>query len=175
MSHPYSYQQRRVIMSLVRRNSQGWGKPLAFTVERVRFGALFIGVAVVCGVADIIVSGGVNGTLSFSSAANTFLGLLFVFALVLGGGVLMRALPTYLRARDKPPVTLTGTVEAVVCDAKDVFLGMREPYHFITLRLRNGTLRPFAVSAALHDQVCRIGKQVTLTVVPGTEQVTAAE
>ena len=79
----------------------------------------------------------------------------------------------YFKATQQPQETIMGTVNATVCNAQEIMPIAHDLAHFVTLRLADGRLRAFAINAALHEQVCQAGKHVTLTVIPGIEQVIA--
>jgi hypothetical protein len=159
--------QRRVLRQLVRRNVQGWGRPIAFTQQRLRLGELLGGTGLVALVISLVTqSHGGN----FVSQVALLIG---VFLIVLTAGLLWSSLPAFLNARSHPAERITGVVNAAICDA-----GEHVPvpqnmgaYHFITVRLSDGKLRAFAIDPSLHDQACVKGKHITLTVVPGIEYV----
>lgn len=164
--------QLRIIRSFVRRNVQGWGRPLAYTLQRLKLAGWFaLGTLVL-----MVIDGAINGAqhaLHPTNAGAVFLGflILFTFALVLGS-LWTYGFP-YYKAVSQPQEQITGTISAVICNAQEMLNVPQEPFHFITLRQPNGQLRAFAIAPELHDQVCEVGKKVTLSFVPGTEQVVA--
>jgi hypothetical protein len=164
--------RRRIVSSFVRRNIRGWGRPLDYTVQRLRLGGLFGLTALVVAVIDALMNGP-QGALAGQGATAVFLGLLFLLTLMFFAGMLWSYLPAYLQATRQPPERVTGRIDAAICNPQAFVPLARDPYHFITLRLPNGRLRPFAIDAALHNQVCHPGQQVTLDVIPGIERVTA--
>src|SRR5579884_4218035 len=129
--------QRRVLRSLVRRNVQGWGRPLAFTQQRLRLGELMGGTGIVALFVWLITQ--THGS-NFVSEVALLIG---VFLVILTAGLLWFSLPAFLNARSHAPERITGVVNAAICDA-----GAHVPvpqnmdaYHFITLRLADGRLR----------------------------------
>ena len=164
--------RRRIISNFVRRNIRGWGRPLDYTVQRLRLGGMFGLTALVIAVIDAVLNG-LQGALNGQGSTAVFLGLLFLLAFMFFLGMLWSYLPAYLKATRQPAERVTGKIDAAICDPQAFVPVARDPYHFITVRLPNGTLRPFAIDAALHDQVCHAGQQVTLDVIPGIDRVTA--
>ena len=167
MAISYSATQRRVIRQMVRRNTQGWGRPLAFTEQRLRLGGIM-------GFAALVI---LSAFLALNSSGRTLLstvvGMVGIFLLVLFLGVWWYALPAFLRARSQPVEQVVGTVDAAICDVAEVFPFTRDPYHFVTVRQADGRLRAFAVDPQFHAQACQKGRRVTLTVTPGIEHVVA--
>lgn len=161
--------QRRIIAQLVRKNTRGWGRPLEYTLQRLRLAGLFGAVAIGVGVIDVAVNG-VARALNWGTGSGVFLGVIFLFSAVFALGLLYSSLPVYLRAAEQPQV-VKGKVDAVICDTESIAPFLHNTYHFITVRLTDGKLRPFALAAEMHDQACQVGQQVTLTVQPGTERV----
>jgi hypothetical protein len=159
--------QQRIIAQLVRRNVQGWGKPLAFTEQRLRLAGM-IGLV---GLASIL--------LSLLTKQISFLNVLFEFIAILAlgfsAGTLWTVLPAFWQARNGAVQHITGTIDATICNVQERFRAARGDYHFITLRLPNNTLRPFAVDPTLHDELCVKGKRVTLTVIPGIDRIEKVE
>ncbi len=166
--------RRRIISSLVRRNIRGWGRPLDYTVQRLRLGSMFGITALVVAALDALLNGP-QGALHGQGSTAFFLGLVFLLTFMFFVSVVWSYLPAYLKATHQPPERVSGRIDAAICNPQEIVPVARDPYHFITLRLPNGTLRPFAIDAALHEQVCHAGQQVTLDVIPGIERVTAVE
>lgn len=159
-------QQRRVVNGLVRRNLQGWGRPLDFTVQRLRMGALFSGLGVVFFVLrQLVIQTG-------SAFLITVFSFLVLLSFAFGLSFLLTHVVPFLRARAQAATPISGKIEAVICDPQDYSLVARGDYHFITLRIPNGPLRAFAIEATQHDTICaRRGERVTLDVIPGIERV----
>jgi hypothetical protein len=171
VAQPYSMAQQRVIRVMIRRNLRGWGKPLEYSIRRLRLAVPFGAIAVVCFAIEAAVGGGVQTILQPASPLASFLMILAFLTLAMVVGTLWIYLPKMWDARGTP-THVTGIVNAAICDPEAV-IRLPDISHFITLRLDNGSLRPFAVSPELHDQVCQVGKRVTLTIAPGTEQIIA--
>lgn len=159
--------QQRIVRQLVRRNVQGWGRPLAFTEQRLRLGG-YLGLA---GLVALAIS--LNIFRHSSGFLSTLLEVSAIFLLLLAAGIGWYALPAFLRARYQPTEQITGTVDAAICDVSAVLRFAPASYHFITVRLPTGKLRPFAIDPALHAQTCTTGKRLTLTVTPGIDHVDA--
>jgi hypothetical protein len=164
-----TFRQRTIVRSFIRRNIQGWGRPLAYTLQRMRIGGLIGGVAVASVILDNVLlrTGLVNG----SSIVHVLLYFVTLFAIVFGGSLIASVALSWFRATRQPVEHVTGTVEATVCNPREYLLTATDLYHFITLRLPNGRLRAFAIDASLHDLVCQRGSKLALTVVPGIEYV----
>ncbi len=173
MTRPYSMMQQRVIRVMIRRNLRGWGKPISYSLRRLRLAVPFGGIALACFALEAVIGGGMKQILQPSSPFATFLMILGFLALAMVGGTLWTYLPKVARARGSRE-RVTGTVNAAICNPETV-MRLPDMSHFVTLRLDNGSLRPFAISPALHDQACRVGTRVTFTIAPGTEEVVAVE
>jgi hypothetical protein len=159
-------QQRRVVSTLVRRNMQGWGRPLDFTLQRLRLGGLF-GVA---GAFFLVVRQLLVPTRS--AFLISFIALLGLLCIAFFASTLFAHVVPFIRARTQSPLTLKGKLEAVICDPQEYTTLARGDYYFITLRPTNGALRAYAVEAAQHSDICaRGGQQVTLDIIPGIEHV----
>ena len=159
-------QQRRVVSALVRRNLQGWGRPLDFTVQRLRMGAIFGGL----GVLFFFLRQPV--LLTHSSFFTSVVSLLTILSFAFCFSFFLTHIVPFLRARSQVPITITGNIAAAVCDPQEYTPVSRGDYHFITFRPTNAPLRAYAVEAGLHDDVCaRKGQQVTLDVIPGIDRV----
>lgn len=167
-----NYLQRRVINYFVRRNLQGWGRPLAFTMQRLRLGGMLLGGGIVVAVIDGLVNGP-NAALHLQTGSAVALGLIVVLSFIACAGFWLRAIPQFYLARTQPVQEHTGTVNAVICDVQSIAPFVKE--HFITLREGNNQLRAFAIPPELHDTVCVPGKHLTLTVIPGIDYVMAAK
>lgn len=161
--------QRRVISQLIRRNTRGWGRPMAFTLQRLRLAGLFGVVAVVTAIINVAINGAA-AALNWNTTLAAFLGIVFLFTAVFAVGLLYSSLPIYWKASGQPQI-IKGTVDAVICDTETIAPFLHNAYHFITIRQADGKLKPFAIAAELHEQACQVGQQVTLMVQPGTEQV----
>jgi uncharacterized protein (DUF58 family) len=166
--------QQRIIRTLIKRNVQGWGRPLAYTEKRLRTGALFgIGALIVAALNSLI-----NGPRQIVQPATGSASALFfvmVALLVLCASFLWTYLLPYLRATRQPHEEVSGTVDVAICNAQDILPVRQEVYHFITLRKADGTLRAFAIDPAQHQRVCQVGQRLTVTLIPGIEQVIAVE
>lgn len=167
MNPSIGLQQRRVVSALVRRNIQGWGRPLDFTVQRLRLGALFGGLAAVLYLVLRLI---------LARAPGSFLTTALTFAIILSLAILVSFLFThvvpFVRAVSQPQTTIQGKIEAAICNPNDYTPVAHNDYHFITLRLANGVLRPYAIEADKHAEICaQKGQQVKLRVIPGIERV----
>jgi len=163
--------QRRVLRQLVRRNVQGWGRPLPFTQQRLRLGGLLGGTGIAAALIWLVAQSRGSG---FVAEAALLIGIILVFV---AAGLFWSSLPALLRAQSQPVEHITGNVNAAICNAEEY---IRTPpnmgtYHFITVRLADGKLRAFAIDPSLHDQACVKGKHITLTMVPGIEYVERVE
>lgn len=170
-----SLMQRRIITSFTRRNMRGWGRPLAFWRDRLRLGAYFAAAAVVFLVINIILNHGIADVLAGKGGVTIFLNLAFLFTFCYFLASLFTYLVPVLRATHEPPQKVTGTVQSATCNAEEIVPFVRDTYHFITMKLTNGTLRAFAIEPTLHDQVCHVGQKVSLSVTPGIEHVDVAK
>src|SRR6185437_2715871 len=168
MQNPSAMQQR-IIRVFVRKNVQGWGKPLAFATQRVQLGGLFALAVLALIVISSVVGGGVNAILSPHSGFGVFLTFLIILLATLWLGAWWTSLIPYLRATQQPSEQVSGTVAAAICNPQEIVPFVKNSYHFITLRQMDGQLRPFAIDPELHDQVCQVGRKLTLTVIPGIE------
>ncbi len=161
-------QQRRVVSALVRRNLQGWGRPLDFTVQRLRMGLIFGAL----GAVFFVLRQSVAQSSSSSAFFSTVLSLLVLFSLAFCLSFLFSHAVPFLRARSQTTTAISGKIEAVICDARDYTAVAQGDYHFITVRTTAGPLRAFAVEAAQHQDICtRRGQQVQIEVIPGIERV----
>jgi uncharacterized protein with PQ loop repeat len=175
MEMSVGYMQRRIISSFVSRNTRGWGRPLTFWRDRIRMGSYFGACAVAFFIINVILNHGVAGVWNAQNGTTVFLNILTIFAFAYFLWVFFTYLIPMLRATSQPSQTITGTVQVAICNAREFVPIARDIYHFITVRLPNGTLRAFAIDPALHDQVCQAGKEVHLIVTPGIERVDVAE
>jgi len=167
-----TYQQRRIINYFVRRTMQGWGRPLAFTIQRLRLGGLFLGVAAVLAIVDSLIFS-LQGAWHPQASGAVLLTILIGLCVIACTGFWLRAVPQYYLAKVRPLQEHRGTINAVICDVHAIIPFVDE--HFITLREADGRLRAFAIPATLHDQVCVAGKYLTLVVMPGIDYVTAVD
>ncbi len=172
MANTSNHLQRRIINYFIRRNLQGWGKPLAFTIQRLRLGGSLLAVALVSLGLDLVLNGA-QQALHLANALAVLLILVTALSFIVGTSFWVRALPQYLMARGRQPEEHQGTVNAIICDAEQRAAFTHD--HFITLREADGQLRAFAIDPALHDQICRVGKRVTLLVIPGIDFVTGVK
>lgn len=163
-------QQQRIIRSFARRNIQGWGRPLSFTVQKLRMGGLFGLAALAFALFDGLFTG-VHPT----GFLGTFLNIVIILCMAMFLSALWTHGITYIRATQQPQEHITGTVNVAICDAKEAMPFARDLYHFITVRKDDGKLRAFAINPELHDQVCQAGQRITLTVIPGIDYVVAAK
>jgi hypothetical protein len=170
-----SFARQRIISSFVRRNARGWGRPLAFWLDRLRLGGYFAAIAVALIIINSILNHGLAGVLAGHGGLTVFLNLLALLTFVFFLSSLFTYLVPILRATREASEHVSGTVQAAICDANETVPFVRSTYHFITVRLPNGTLRAFAIDPALHDAVCHVGQEVHLTVTPGIERVSVAE
>lgn len=162
--------QQRVILAFIRRNSQGWGRPLAFTVARLRTG----GIALILLLALLVTDGALNGASGAFHPTNGLSFFLTVCAIGAGAyaiSILWSAVPSYVTARSQPAQTFEGVVNAAICNAHEIMPLARTDYHFITVRGADDRLRAFAVPPEFHDQLCHVGKRVRFTVTPGIDAI----
>ncbi len=159
-------QQRRIVVTLVRRNLQGWGRPLDFTVQRLRLGVIFGGLGVLFFFVRQLVT---QTQLPFFITVFTLLAFLS-FAMCVSF-LVTHAVP-FVRARNQSAMTITGKLEAVICNPQEYSSLARGEYYYVTLRPTSGPLRAYAVEAAHHADICdQQGQQVTLEVIPGIDYV----
>lgn len=161
--------RQRVIMTFIRRNSQGWGQPLDFTQRRLRMGGTLGALALIALIGLLFANHG--NVLGPANAPAVFLSLCVILLGVFAVAVLWSALPQFYLARTQPARRITGTVNAAICDAHELVPMARSTYHFITVRGADQRLRAFAVPPELHDQLCQVGKHVNFTVTPGIDHI----
>ncbi len=163
--------QRRVIGALIRRNVQGWGRPLMFTQKRNRLGVyvLFAGVLL------LLINMALFGWTQFFTYKNTLATLLQfagVLSVLYAIGIFITTLPILYRAKNGAPITISGLVKGAVCNSDAIGGFPKVGYHYVTIENEKGDLKAYAVKAELHNIICRLGKKVTFRLQPGTEEVT---
>jgi hypothetical protein len=159
-------QQRRVMNALVRRNIQGWGRPLDYTAQRLRQGIIFGGLGVVLFfIRQLVMPLGID-------FLSTVASLLTILSFVLFLSFLFTYLVPFLRARSQTTIPISGKLEVAICEPQEMNPVARGDYHFITLRQSNGILKAYAIEAGRHEAICALrGQKVTLDVIPGIERV----
>jgi hypothetical protein len=159
-------QQRRVVSALVRRNIQGWGRPLDYTVQRLRQGIIFGGLGVVLFfVRQLVMPLGIG-------FLNTVTSLLTIVSFVFFLSILFTYLVPFLRGRGQTTTSVSGKLEVAICEPQEISPAARGDYHFITLRQSNGVLKAYAIEAGRHEAICALrGQKVTLDIIPGIERV----
>ncbi len=163
--------QRRVIGALIRRNVQGWGRPLIFTQKRNRLGVYVLLAGVVLLLINIAVFG-LTQFFTYKNITATLLQFVGVLSVLYAIGIFVTTLPILYRAKNGAVTTVSGLIKGAVCNS-DAIGGMpKVGYHYVTIENQKGELKAYAVKADLHDAICRLGKNVTFRLQPGTEEVT---
>ena len=160
--------QRRVVNMLVRRNLQGWGKPMRYTMRRIQFGGGLLGVGIVIALL-LAVLAGPQRLLHPAGGSVGFAWFVMVLSILGGSGFWYNTVPNWFIARTRPVQTFQGVVKAAICDVHETQSFVTD--HFITVRFPDGQLRAFAIPPDRHDRACHPGQTITLSVIPGIDYV----
>jgi|GEM_PF-5605966 len=167
-------QQRRIIMSLARRNQRGWGQPFSFTLRQMGIGIGFLAAAAIFSVLDTILYG-TKGAVDHQQGISGLLGLLTLLAFSGLVSYWWFALPAYLAARYQRIRVVSGRIKAIINNVNDILPFLGSTYTFITLEEDDGRIRAYAIAPKLAPNLGEVGSRITLEVAPGIEYVLSVQ